>query len=82
MVALIRYKETDKPVAAQDRRQPLLTVQSLLHEWNKLIVGEDRIPRRKSGSNLQMEHLGTARFLHLARERFYWPRMKRDIMIT
>ena len=27
----------------------------------------------------EMGHLGTERVLHLARERFYWPRMKRDI---
>ena len=55
MGALIRYKDTDKPVAAQDRRQPLPSVQSLLHEWNKLIVGEDGILRRKSGSSLQID---------------------------
>ena len=97
MSAVIRYKETGKPLAAQDRCQASPAVQSLLHEWSKLAVGEDGILRRRSGPNLQivlpqkfhrmvykelheeMGHLGTERALHLARGRFYWPRMKRDI---
>ena len=97
MSAVIRYKETGKPLAAQERRQASPAVQSLLREWSKLAVGEDGILRRRSGPNLQivlpqkfhrmvykelheeMGHLGTQRVLHLSRERFYWPRMERDI---
>ena len=97
MSAVIRYKETGKTIAAQDRRQASPAVQSLLREWSKLAVGEDGILRRRIGPNLQivlpqkfhrmvykelheeMGHLGTERVLHLAREWFYWPRMKRDI---
>ena len=94
---VIQFKISGKPPTLKDKQQATPTVQSLLREWKKLIVGKDGILRRRSGSTLQlvllqkshstvyrelheeMGHLGVERVLHLARERFFWPHMKRDI---
>jgi len=94
---VIQYKQSDRLPKLRDRMKQPPSVQSLLREWNKLELSEDRILCRGSGPNMQlvlpkkfhrtvfrelheeMGHLGVERVLHLARGRFFWPRMKRDI---
>ena len=94
---VIEHKQSGKQLTPQDKQRAPPDLRSLLREWKKLDVGEDRILRRRSGSNVQlvlpqkfhrtvyrelheeMGHLGVERVLHLTRERFFWPYMKRDI---
>ncbi|PFX26928.1 Retrovirus-related Pol polyprotein from transposon 17.6 [Stylophora pistillata] len=94
---VIEFKQSGKRPTLQDKQRAPPDLRSLLREWKKLVVGEDGILRRRSGSNVQlvlpqkfhravfqelheeMGHLGVERVLHLTRERFFRPRMKRDI---
>ena len=86
-------KTNQKPTVGQKQREPPL-VRKLLNEWHKLHVDKKSgilyrnqrivLPqkfRRTVYRELheEMGHLGVERVLALARERFYWPHMRRDI---
>ena len=86
-------KTNHKPTVAEKHKEPPLT-RKLLNEWYKLHVNRKSgllyrnqqvvLPqkfRRTVYRELheEMGHLGVERVLALARERFYWPNMRRDI---
>ena len=86
-------KTTHKPTVAEKHKEPPLT-NKLLNEWYKLHVNRKSgllyrnqqvvLPqkfRRTVYRELheEMGHLGVERVLALARKRFYWPNMRRDI---
>ena len=86
-------KANQKPTSGQKQKEPSL-VRKLLNEWHKLHVDKKSgilyrnqkivLPqkfRRTVYRELheEMGHLGVERVLALARERFYWPHMRRDI---
>ena len=68
-------KADKRPTASERARESIDT----------LLIGSDRVLRRKKGTRDQIDllrelqnnmgHLGSDRVLHLARDRFYWPRM-------
>eukprot|EP00795_Rhopilema_esculentum_P000922 gene922-10677_t len=94
---VLAYKEQPVRPSFQDRHGESAEVKTLMHEWNKLILGKDRALYRKTANRLQlvlpkryhslvlrhlhdeMGHLGAERVTELARDRFYWPHMTRDI---
>ena len=86
-------KTNHKPTVAEKYKEPPLA-RKLLNEWYKLHVNRKsgllyrnqqvvlpqkfrRIVYRELHE--EMGHLGVERALALARERFYWPHMRRDI---
>ena len=86
-------KTNHKPTVAEKHKEPPLA-RKLLNEWYKLHVNRKsgllyrnqqvvlpqkfrRIVYRELHE--EMGHLGVERALALARERFYWPHMRRDI---
>ena len=86
-------KAKQKPTVAQKRRETS-PVRKLLNEWHKLHIDrksgilyrnkEVVLPqkfRRTVYRELheEMGHLGVERVLALARERFFWPHMRREI---
>eukprot|EP00795_Rhopilema_esculentum_P016099 gene16099-7454_t len=94
---VLAYKEQPVRPSFQDRHGESAEVKTLMHEWNKLILGKDRALYRKTANKVQlvlpkryhslvlrhlhdeMGHLGAERLTELARDRFYWPHMTRDI---
>ena len=91
--ALKLIKAKRKPTVAEKHSESPL-VRKLLNEWHKLHVNRKSgvlyrnqqviLPqkfRRTVYRELheEMGHLGVERVLALARERFYWPHMRRDI---
>ena len=86
-------KATRKPTVTQKRREPP-PVRKYLNDWHKLHIDKKSgilyrnqqvvLPqkfRRTVYRELheEMGHLGVERVLALARERFYWPYMRKDI---
>jgi len=86
-------KTSHKPTVGQKQKQPLL-VRKLLNKWHKLHVDNKSgilyrnqkivLPQKFRRTvyrelHKEMGHLSVERVLALARERFYWPHMRRDI---
>ena len=86
-------KTNHKPTVAEEHKEPPL-VRKLLNEWYKLHVNmksgllyrnQQVVLPQKFRSTVycelheEMGHLVFERVLALARERFYWPHMRRDI---
>ena len=84
-------KTNHKPTAAEKDKEPPLT-RKLLNEWYKLHLNrksgllyrnQQVVPPQKFRRTVyrelheEMGHLSVERVLALARERFYWPHMKR-----
>ena len=85
-------KTNQKPTVAKNHKEPPL-VRKLLNEWYKLHVNrksglvyrnQQVVLPQKFGCTVyrelhkEMGHIGVERVLALARERFYWPNMRRD----
>ena len=86
-------KTNHKPTVAEKDKEPPLT-RKLLNEWYKLHLNrksgllyrnQQVVPPQKFRRTVyrelheEMGHLSVERVLALARERFYWPHMRRDI---
>ena len=88
---VIQYLEnsTEKP-SIRDMVAETKTTRHLMNEWKKLELGENRILRRRAGPRQfsrmvhrelheEMGDLGWERTFQMAKTRFYWPYMQRDI---
>ena len=86
-------KANQRPTVAEKYKEPPL-VRKLLNEWQKLHLNKKSgilyrnqqivLPQKFRKTvyrelHEEMGHLGVERVLALARERFYWPHMRRDI---
>ncbi|KAK3732869.1 hypothetical protein QZH41_002219, partial [Actinostola sp. cb2023] len=91
---ILEYLKAKQVPTPQERRRETPVVRKYLFEWSKLRVDRKsgvlyhqqqvvlpKTYRRRIYHELheEMGHLGTERVLALARERFYWPYMRRDI---
>lgn len=51
---VLAYKLDEQRPTVRELRRELPSTRALLREWHKLEVGEDGLPWRKSGKNLQL----------------------------
>ena len=91
---VIEYVKSQRKPTRNQLQEESRVVQRYMYEWKKLSVDEQTgllyrnrqvvLPkehRRRAYQELheEMGHLGVERVYALARERFYWPQMKKDI---
>ncbi|KAK3707805.1 hypothetical protein QZH41_011971 [Actinostola sp. cb2023] len=92
---VVSYLLSGKRPTAKEVLQEMTETRALLHEWRKLSLDDDgvllRSPRRQvvlpdklhrlvyQELHEKMGHLGSERVVSLARDRFHWPHMQRDI---
>ena len=93
----VAYMVQEKRSTTLERRRETESTRFLMRKWDRLVLAEDQILRRRKGDKLQlvlpqkyyrmvlkqlhneMGHLGSSRVFQLAQDRFFWPRMQRDI---